>query len=120
MNTKINLTYKGTPYTLEYDRNSVKMLEASGFKLTEFLDKPMVNIELAFTGAFIKNHKKVNQTVIDEIFESCPDKNDLVAIINKMINECYESLLEEPKEEQVGNVSWEVVDLSPVESKNKK
>ena len=30
MNTKINLTYEGVSYTLEYDRMSIKMLEKAG------------------------------------------------------------------------------------------
>ena len=58
MNTKIKLTHNGQEYILEYDRMSVKLLESSGFILDEFLEKPMSNIELAFAGAFIKNHKK--------------------------------------------------------------
>ena len=69
MNTKINLTYKGVPYTLEYDRNTVKLLEAHDFDITEFLKKPMSNVELAFSGAFIKNHRKVSQNIIDEIYK---------------------------------------------------
>lgn len=113
-NTQITLSYKGEKYVLEYDRASVKLLEANGFVLNEFLTKPMSNIELAFTGAFIKNHKKTQQTVIDEIFKSCPKKGDLVAVLTQMIQETYESLLEEPSDE--GNVDWEVIDLSPKKS----
>ena len=40
MNTKITLTYKGVPYTLEYDRMSVKTLEANGFSIEDFIAKP--------------------------------------------------------------------------------
>ena len=58
MNTKINLTYKGVPYVLEYTRMGVKLLEANGFQLEEFLRKPMSNVELVFAGAFLKNHQK--------------------------------------------------------------
>lgn len=113
MNTKINLTYKGESFTLEYNRIAVKMLEASGFVLEEFLEKPMSNIELAFAGAFIKNHKKVNQTVIDEIFNKTKDKKALIACLQRMITECYDSLLDEPEDGDEGNATWEVVDLSP-------
>lgn len=112
MNTKINLKYKGVPYTLEYDRNTVKLLEAHDFDITEFLKKPMSNVELAFSGAFIKNHRKVSQNVIDEIYKSCPNKENLTNQLLKMINETYESLFEEPENDE-GNVTWEVVDLSP-------
>lgn len=118
MNTKINLTYNGEKYTLEYDRMSVKLLETNGFKIDEFLEKPMSNIELAFAGAFIKNHKNINQSVIDEIYEKTPDKKGLIVRLQSMITECYDSLLEDPKEDE-GNVTWEVVDLSPKKTSQK-
>ena len=107
MNTQIKLTYDDIPYTLEYTRDSVKRLEASGFRIDEFMEKPMTNLELAFAGAFIKNHPRVSQTTIDDIFASCKDKTGLVSQLAIMIEECYESLLSE------GNVTWEVVDLTP-------
>lgn len=113
MNTKINLTYKGVPYTLEYDRMSVKILEKNGFNIDEFLAKPISNIEMAFAGAFIKNHRKTKQDLIEEIFSKCKDKDKLLGILSQMIQETYDSLLEEPSEDDEGNASWEVVDLSP-------
>lgn len=112
MNTKINLTYKDVSYTLEYDRATVKLLEAHDFDINEFLKKPMSNIDLVFAGAFIKNHRKVSQNIIDEIYKSCPKKEDLVNQLVKMINETYEALFDEPSDDE-GNVTWEVIDLSP-------
>lgn len=112
MNTTINLTYNDEKFTLEFDRTTIKMLEKAGFKYEEFLEKPMTNIELAFTAAFIKNHPNTKQTTIDEIFEGCKDKNKLIAVISKMINDCYESLLSEPEDDSK-NVQWEVMDLTP-------
>ena len=73
MNTKINLTYKGEKYCLEFNRETVKLLEKNGFKLEEFLEQPMSNIELVFTASFVKNHPKTKQIVIDEIYKKCPD-----------------------------------------------
>ena len=118
MNTKINLTYNGEKYTLEYDRMSVKLLEANGFKLDEFLEKPMSNIELAFAGAFVKNHKKIGQSVVDEIYNKTKDKKGLIVCLQSMITECYDALLEEPNDDE-GNVAWEVVDLSPKKTSQK-
>jgi len=112
MNTKINLTYDGVSYTLEYDRMTIKMLEKAGFVYEEFMDKPLTNIELAFSGAFIKNHPKIQQSTIDKIYQCCPNKQELIGALSKMINECYETLLSEPEGEQ-GNATWEVTDLSP-------
>lgn len=110
MNTKIELNYKGTDYILEYNRAAVKVLEANGFKPAEILDKPMTNIELMFQCAFIKNHPKTNMETISEILSACPDKNHLLATLKVMIDETYDSLLEE---KDSGNATWKVVDLSP-------
>lgn len=114
MNTKINLAYNGEKYVLEYNRMAVKLLEQNGFMLDEFLKKPMTNIELAFSGAFIKNHSKVGQEKIDKIYDSCKNKAKLVTTLQKMIQETYESLLsDKPSDGDEGNTSWEVEDLSP-------
>lgn len=117
MNTKINLTYKGEQYVLEYDRNSVKILESSGFVLADFLQKPMLNIEKAFAGAFIKNHRKTPQGTIDKLFAACPDKTKLIETLQNMINETYDALLSDETEGSEGNATWEVVDLSPKTNK---
>lgn len=112
MNTKINLTYKDVPYVLEYSRESIRALEKSGLSIEDFLAKPMSNIELAFAGAFIKNHRKIKSELVEEIFASCKGKDKLVAALVQMIQESYESLFEEPTGDE-GNADWEVVDLSP-------
>lgn len=120
MNTKIELDFEGQHYTLEYDRDGIKMLEARGFKVDEFLKKPMTNVELVFQGAFLKNHPNIKLTTIEEIFKGCPDKAGLVNILNKMIDDSYTSLLEEPDDNNPKKVQWKTVDLTPKgESKTK-
>ena len=112
MNTKINLTYKGVPYCLEYDRMGVKTLEANGFVIEEFLKKPMSNIEMVFAGAFIKNHRKIKSSLVEEIYSKCPNKDNLIETLAKMIEETYNALFDEPTDGEEGNAEWEVVDLS--------
>lgn len=116
---KIELTYQGVPYTLEYTREAVSILEANGFKVDEFLEKPMMNIELAFQTAFVKNHPRVQISTVKEIYNHCPDKQGLVIALKQMIDETYESLLAEPEESDSGNAVWKTVDLSP-KAKNQK
>lgn len=118
MNTKIELNYKGVNYTLEYNRDAVKTLEAQGFKVEELLDKPMTNIELMFQCAFIKNHPKTQINTISEILAACPDKSNLLVSLKKMIDETYESLLSDPTGDE-GNVVWKTVDLSPKKPEKK-
>lgn len=113
MNTKINLSYKNVPYTLEYDRMSVKTLEANGFSVEEFIKKPMSNIDMAFAGAFIKHHRKTKPNVIEEIYSKCENKESLIETLIVMIQETYEALFDEPVAGDEGNASWEVVNLSP-------
>lgn len=112
MNTRISLTYKDVPYTLEYDRMAIKAMEANGFSVEEFIKKPMSNIELAFAGAFIKNHRKTKDNIITEIYSKCPNKDELVSALVNMIQETYEAFFEEPEGDE-GNAQWEVVDLKP-------
>lgn len=119
MNTTINLTWKGDKYTLEYDRSTIKILENAGFVLDEFLRKPMNNIELVFSGSFLKNHRNLPQSTIDAIFDKVKDKSGLLQALQTMIQESYESLLDEPEEDDEGNATWEVIDLSPKKSQNK-
>lgn len=120
MNTKVELEYEGQNYTLEYDRNGIKMLESKGFNVDEFLQKPMTNVELVFQGAFLKNHANTKLGTIDEIFKQCPDKSELVGILHKMITDSYASLLDEPGDDEPKKVQWKTVDLTPKkESKTK-
>lgn len=112
MNTKINLTYNGVNYTLEYSRMTIKMIEKEGFVLENFSSQPMSMIGLAFKGAFYKNHTKISQELVDEIYSQCVDKEKLMENIIKMITECYESLTDDPIGNE-GNVTWEVVSLTP-------
>lgn len=113
MNTKIELEYEGQNYTLEYDRDGIRMLESRGFNIDEFLDKPMTNVELVFQGAFLKNHPNTKLTTIEEIFKSCPDKANLMVTLNKMITDSYTSLLAEPADDDPKKVQWKTVDLTP-------
>ena len=119
MNTQIKITHNGETYILEYDRFTIKLLEKSGFNYDEFLEKPMTNIELAFTAAFIKNHPNTKQSVdwwqpgiCTRIYHESKDKAKLVAVITKMINDFYDSLLADPEDDS-GNTTWEIVDLTP-------
>ena len=109
MNTKIKFTYKDTPYVLEYDRNIISTLEEAGFSVKEFVNAPMKNVNLAFKGAFLKNHRKTKDSVIDEIYDNMKDKEKLINTLITMIDECYATLFDENDDE--GNIEWDTVDL---------
>ena len=102
--SKITMTYGKTEYTLEYSRQSVKTMETQGFILDELTSKPMTMIPLLFSGAFIKNHRGVKRSVVDEIFDNIADKSGLMEALMEMYAETLSALTESNESE--GNVTW--------------
>jgi hypothetical protein len=101
--SKIVLNHEDKEYVLEYNRQSVKMMEGQGFVLDELVSKPMTMIPLLFSGAFIKNCKGTKRNVIDEIFKGISDKNELLEALMEMYTETLSTLTDSADE---GNVTW--------------
>ena len=112
MNTQIKFVYKDVPYVLEYNRMAIKQMEATGFSLEEFTKKPMLNIDIAFKGLFLKNHKKTNEKLIEEIYDKLGNRESLIEKIGIMLTESYNSLLDD-EDDAEGNIAWDVVELKP-------
>ena len=105
--SKITITYGKAEYTLEYNRQSVKTMEAQGFVLDELTSKPMTMIPMLFAGAFIKNHSGkdgVKRKVIDEIFDNIADKNGLMEVLMEMYADTLSTLTDSNDGE--GNATW--------------
>ena len=102
--SKISMTYDKTEYTLEYSRQSVKTMEAQGFILGELTSKPMTMIPQLFAGAFIKNHRGVKRSLIDEIFDNISDKSGLMEALMEMYVETFNALTDSADNE--GNATW--------------
>lgn len=107
MNTKIKFTYKDVPYVLEYDRDSIRVMEQHGFAIEEFTKKPMLSIDIAFKGLFLKNHRRTGDKLIDEIYSNMRNKDELMNKIILMINETYDTLFDDEDEDK-GNIEWDV------------
>jgi hypothetical protein len=104
--SKIVLSYENTEYELEFNRQSVKTMEAQGFVLDELTTKPMTMIPMLFSGAFYKNCKGTKRSVIDEIFDSIGDKTALMQALMEMYAETLSTLTDDTSE---GNVTWTLV-----------
>lgn len=114
MNNKcIELEYEGKQYKLEFSKATVKQIEAKGFNIQEFTSKPLTNIELAFEGAFLKNHPTTPIDTIEEILRNCDDKQGLIAALAEMIAETYTYLFGEVDKDNAKKVSWKTVDMNP-------
>ena len=81
-------------------------MERQGFKAAELLEKPMVMLPILFAGAFRAHHPYQNPKVIERIFDSVTNKQELVSKLAEMYSEPLEAMLSDPEEDS-GNVTWE-------------
>ena len=105
--SKIALTYNDKEYELEYNRQSVRTMEAQGFVLDQISSKPVTMIPMLFTGAFIKNHKGIKRSLMDEMYEEISDKTGLLQALMELYAETLSTLTDDKESE--GNVTWAMV-----------
>ena len=103
MNKQLCFTYKDKKYVLEYTRDTIQQMESQGFVAVDVREKPMTVLPALFAGAFLANHKNVEKSTIDEIYDHLPNKVDLIGRLAEMYNEPIASLMDEPVE---GKVDW--------------
>lgn len=101
----INFTDNGTPYVLEFTRETVSTMEKQGFNLDDIDDKPMTLIPALFVGAFLANHKHTSRKIIDDIFSRLPHKQELILRLAEMYREPIEAMIEE-NDDNEGNLEW--------------
>lgn len=106
MSKKIKLSYEGKEYTLEYTRNTALALEQSGFVLSDVRSKPVSSLVTLFNGAFVANHRRLEGSVVEKIFDSLKDKEKLLAALVGMYDETVSSLMDSSDDE--GNATWEM------------
>jgi hypothetical protein len=106
MSKKIKLSFEGKEYTLEYTRNTALALEQSGFVLSDVRNKPVSSLVTLFNGAFVANHRRLEGSVVEKIFDSLKDKEKLLAALVGMYDETVSSLMDSTDDE--GNATWEM------------
>ena len=106
MAKEIKIPYGGIEYRLTYTRRTVSMMEQNGFRISLLLEQPMTMIPQMFSGAFLANHRRVKQDVIDEIYAHLSHKDELISKLVDMYNDTISMLTDEPDEEESGKVEW--------------
>ena len=114
MATKITITYNKKSYDLEFSRNSVKHMEQQGFVLSQIGDKPMNMVPLLVYGAFMKNHKGIKQSLMDEIYEHITNKvgdgdNGFIHALVEMYAETVNVLTDNASVDEGNVATWKVV-----------
>ena len=113
MSTIITVTYDKKSYDLEYSRNSVKAMEQQGFVLDQIGDKPMTMVPLLVYGAFMKNHKGIKRSLVDEIYEHISDKigdgdNGFIQALLEAYADTLNTLTENNSVDEGNVATWKV------------
>lgn len=104
--TKIEFTYKGTDYVLEYTADSLKSMERGGFDFQKLGTKVLTATEDLFYGAFLANHGGTSQQEAKEIYEAISTESGeetLAGVLDEMVSEAIESITNKK-----GNLHWKV------------
>lgn len=109
MSKKIEFEYEGIKYCLEYSRDAIKLMEKQGFDINRFMTQPMLSLDLAFEGAFIKNHRNIRAGKIKEIYDALGQKRELANELLDMISETYNTLFEDDEDNSGKNIQWKAV-----------
>lgn len=103
---KLNLTYEGVDYTLEYTRTSIKNMERNNFDINDLQKKPLTTLPKLFHGAFQAHHPRIKQELTDKILDNLTNKEGLIGKLAEMYSEPIAALLEDPEVNE-GNATWE-------------
>ena len=110
MNKKIEFNYDGVDYTLEYNREAVKVMEKNGLDIGEIQSKPLTMIDILWQGAFWKNHRKEKVETIEKIYDAIPNKSELNGALSEMFLEVYSMLIGDSEEtgDSSKNIKWKM------------
>lgn len=86
MSKKLPIKVDGQDYVLEFNRYSIKQIEAKGFNVDKLSEKLVTNIELLFHGAFIKNHALVKQRQANDIFNKLQEEYDTSDLLDVLVD----------------------------------
>ena len=106
MSKKLEFSFEGRDYCLEFTRRSVEMMERQGFKSEDLRDKPMTALPALFAGAFLANHRWAKPDTISAIYAKLGNKQELLTKLVEMYNEPIAALMDEPEDGDEGKVVW--------------
>lgn len=114
MSKVINLTsVDGDVYELTFTRESAEATERAGFEVAEYLDRKglLKNSRKLFEGAFIAHNRgHYNRRVVDNLYNSIGNKEELMCALLEMYLETTQSLIGNVEEEKgAKNATWEIV-----------
>lgn len=108
MAKQIVINYKGDEYILEFNRKTVRRMEESGFVVDT--NKPATMITDLFRGAFQMHHRRIDNSLVEEIWDAQKKKDELLSALVSMYAEPIAALMEDGDEEgEDENPTWKVL-----------
>ncbi len=105
MAKQLIITFDEKKYTLEFNRDSVRLLERAGFDPAQLGTQPVTMLPLLFEGAFRMHHRRMEKDAISRIYRPLKNKEGLLEALAEMYREPIEALFDEPEEDE-GNAEW--------------
>ena len=84
---KLKVKINEKDYTLEFNRDSIKWLEANGFSIEDFDKKPLTYYDLLWYGLFLVNHKDVNPNLALKLMEAYSKEHKVSQVVRFAIEE---------------------------------
>ena len=99
----MKVTYKGVPYQVGYTRAAARDAERAGFDINECSNKPNLMVPILVFYAFRAYNRKISQTLVEEIYEQLPRKDDFVAALIEQYGDTVNTLMDNSDQ---GNAEW--------------
>lgn len=84
-----------TEYTLCLTREAVKKIEAMGFNIQNFIQKPITYQDILWYGGFIANHPNVNPNLAIKLMETYSQEGDVNEVM-EFLSEEYSNFVNAP------------------------
>lgn len=94
MNT-CTIEIKDKEYTLCLTREAVKKIEAMGFNIQNFIQKPITYQDILWYGGFIAKHPDVNPNLAIKLMESYSEDGDVDEVL-EFLSEEYSNFVNAP------------------------
>lgn len=106
----IVIEYNEKNYKLGYTVKTIRNMSATGFKLSDIHDAPLIALPQLFAGAFKAQHPFLSDTVITAIYDNLENRAALVAKLIEMYSEVVNAYMEDDSE-KAGNAKWAEVTI---------
>lgn len=107
-NKEISFTYEGAKYTLAFNRKTVQTMSQAGFDPESVTKTPAIGIPALFKGAFMVHHRNIRSDLVEKIFDSIVNRQELMVKLLEMFYEPIKELMDDPEEvEEAKKVTWE-------------